>query len=68
MHFCKIKVPCYEPMTLKQRKQVFVISYAGEEDFMVRIDTAQEGVQMFMLMSRTKINLDQVSPKKKVQL
>ena len=40
MHFRKNKVPCYEPMTFEQRKQVFVVKYACEEDFMVRIDTA----------------------------
>lgn len=47
-------------MTPEQREQVFVESYENEDNFMVRINLAEKNGQMFAIMRKSKLNLDEV--------
>lgn len=60
MHFCRSKVPCFEPMEVNQRNQVFVVNYTNEDNFMVRINLLNKRDQMFILMMKNKVTLDEV--------
>ena len=59
MHFCREKIPCFEPMEKEQREQIFVISYHSPDNFMTRIDLAEKDAQMFIIRTKNKISFEE---------